>query len=114
MSDPNGRDASTQLPEDVAFGYGMSVHKAQGSQFRFVIMLVERGTKNVGVVQGSNVYTGVSRAREDVYIVGDPDEFVQAATTSEIPRETLIAGLLTKDCSPQSSNRLSPSARTIG
>lgn len=94
MSDPNGGDANAQLPEDIAFGYGMSVHKAQGSQFRFVIMLVERGTRNVGVVQGSNVYTGVSRARDEVFIVGDPEEFVRAATTSEIPRVTLLADLL--------------------
>jgi exodeoxyribonuclease V alpha subunit len=94
MQNPDGRDAQAQLPEDIAFGYALSVHKAQGSQFRFVIMLAERGYKGAGVVQGSNVYTGISRAREQVIIVGQPDDFTQAASTDEIPRETLLKDLL--------------------
>jgi hypothetical protein len=88
--------AHSQLPEGIEFGYALSVHKAQGSQFDFVIMLAERGYKGAGVVQGSNVYTGISRARKQIIIVGQPDDFVQAAATSEIPRETLLKGLLMK------------------
>jgi ATP-dependent exoDNAse (exonuclease V) alpha subunit len=85
--------AHSQLPEGVEFGSAFSIHKAQGSQFDFVIMLAERGY-NKGIVQGSNVYTGISRARKQIIIVGQLDDFVQAATTAEIPRETLLAGLL--------------------
>jgi hypothetical protein len=92
--DARRMDASAQLPEGIAFGYALSVHKAQGSQFRYVIMLAERGYKGAGVVQGSNVYTGISRAREQVIIVGEPDDFTQAASTDEIPRETLLKDLL--------------------
>jgi ATP-dependent exoDNAse (exonuclease V) alpha subunit len=85
--------AHSQLPEGTEFGSAFSIHKAQGSQFDFVIMLAERGY-NKGVVQGSNVYTGISRARKQIIIVGQLDDFVQAAATSEIPRETLLKGLL--------------------
>jgi exodeoxyribonuclease V alpha subunit len=93
MNDPDG-NATAQLPEHVSFGYAMSTHKAQGSQFDFVIVMAEKGYRNYGVVQGSNVYTAVSRARKKVFIVGEPEDFARAATTEEAPRETLLKILL--------------------
>jgi ATP-dependent exoDNAse (exonuclease V) alpha subunit len=96
LTNESAFSARSQLPEGVEFGYALSVHKAQGSQFDFVILLAERGYKGAGVVQGSNVYTGISRARKQVIIVGQPDDFVQAAATGETPRETLLKGLLAR------------------
>lgn len=98
MADPEG-DVSAQLPEHVSFGYAMSTHKAQGSQFDYVIVMAERGYERYGVVQGSNVYTAVSRARKKVFIVGAPQDFVQAATVGETPRKTLLEQLLVKTAS---------------
>jgi exodeoxyribonuclease V alpha subunit len=95
MSDPDG-DASAQLPEDFLFGYGMSTHKAQGSQFDFVIVMAERGFRGHGVSQGSNFYTAVSRARKKVFIVGKLADFAHGATTEETRRDTLLKILLGK------------------
>jgi exodeoxyribonuclease V alpha subunit len=93
MNDPGG-NAEAQLPENVLFGYALSTHKAQGSQFDYVIVMAEKGYRNYGVVQGSNVYTAVSRARKKVFIVGKPEDFAQAARTEETPRETLLERVL--------------------
>jgi energy-coupling factor transporter ATP-binding protein EcfA2 len=94
MRNPDGEGADSQLPENVAFGYALSTHKAQGSQFDYVILMAERGSGRFGVVQGSNVYTAVSRARKKVFIVGKLGDFAHAATTDEIPRKTLLLSLL--------------------
>jgi exodeoxyribonuclease V alpha subunit len=75
-------------------GYAMSVHKAQGSQFRTVIVTTERGYSKGGVVQKSSVYTACSRARDRLIIVGNFDDLAHAAKTPEIARETLLLGLL--------------------
>jgi exodeoxyribonuclease V alpha subunit len=96
MENSDGGTASAQLPEGVEFGYALSIHKAQGSQFKHVIILAERGNKNFGIVQRSNIYTGVSRAREHVTIVGSDDDFVKACATDETPRETILASLLAR------------------
>ncbi|MFZ0494420.1 MAG: ATP-dependent RecD-like DNA helicase [Methylocella sp.] len=84
-----------KLPEGVAFGYAMSVHKAQGSQFSHVIATTERGSKAVGIVQKSSIYTACSRARNRLTVIGDVGDFVQASLTPEIPRKTLLKELLT-------------------
>ncbi len=89
MANPDG-DASAQLPEDVLFGYAMSTHKAQGSQFDYVIIMTERGYSKHGVIQGSNIYTAVSRARKKVFIIGDVSDFAHGAATPETPRMTLL------------------------
>jgi ATP-dependent exoDNAse (exonuclease V) alpha subunit len=93
MKNPDG-DALAQLPEHIAFGYAMSTHKAQGSQFKYVIVLAERGYAKHGVVQGSNIYTATSRAQERAFIIGKLEDFCQAATTTEIQRVTLLEKLL--------------------
>lgn len=53
--------------EEFAFGYGLTVHKAQGSQFREVVILDESH-----VFRGDRwkwLYTGITRAIESVCIV---------------------------------------------
>jgi hypothetical protein len=90
----DGFDASGCLPNGTAHGYAMSVHKGQGSQFKIVILVVERGNPRYGIVQRSNVYTGTSRAIEKLVIVGNFDDYVQAALTPDLPRNTLLCDLL--------------------
>jgi ATP-dependent exoDNAse (exonuclease V) alpha subunit len=87
---------AAMLPNGFSFGYAMSVHKAQGSQFRTVIMVTARGAKNVGIVQSSSIYTACSRAREHLVILGDMNEFVHAACTPEKQRRTYLETLAPK------------------
>ena len=90
----DGLDANACLPDGVAFGYAMSVHKGQGSQFKAVIVSAERGNAQFGIVQRSNVYTAVSRGVERVVLIGDFDDFVHAALAPDLPRNTLLRDLL--------------------
>jgi ATP-dependent exoDNAse (exonuclease V) alpha subunit len=88
------RDATSCLPDGTAFGRAMSVHKGQGSQFPMVIVPTEVGYPKFGIVQRSIIYTAVSRGVDRLVIVGNFDDLVQAARTPDLPRNTLLRGLL--------------------
>jgi ATP-dependent exoDNAse (exonuclease V) alpha subunit len=89
-----GLDATGCLPDGTDFGYALSTHKAQGSQFEHVIVVAEPGYDKYGIVQRSNIYTAVSRAVDHVTIVGPLDDFISAVDADDIPRRTLLLGLL--------------------
>jgi ATP-dependent exoDNAse (exonuclease V) alpha subunit len=76
------------MPEGFAFGYAMSVHKAQGSQFQHVIVVTAPGGR---FVQRPSLYTAISRARQSLTIVGDEDEFWSAAIKDASRRTTLLS-----------------------
>lgn len=52
------------------FGYAMTVHKAQGSQARRVILFEERFPRMDDEQWRRWLYTGVTRAEEELYIIG--------------------------------------------
>ncbi len=76
------------MPEGFAFGYAMSVHKAQGSQFQHVIVVTAAADR---FVQRPSLYTAISRARQSLTIVGDEDEFWSAAIKDAPRRVTLLS-----------------------
>ena len=51
------------------FGYALTVHKAQGSQAKRVILFEERFTKMDDEAWRRWLYTGVTRAEEELYII---------------------------------------------
>jgi len=53
------------------FGYGLTVHKAQGSQAKRVLVFEERFTKMDQDEWQRWLYTAVTRAEEELYIVGN-------------------------------------------
>jgi exodeoxyribonuclease V alpha subunit len=57
------------LREFVELGYAMTVHKAQGSEFDSIAIVLPE--KPVAVLTRELVYTAVSRSRTSVVIVGD-------------------------------------------
>jgi exodeoxyribonuclease V alpha subunit len=58
------------LRERLALCYAMTVHKAQGSEFaRVALVLPDR---DIPLLSREVLYTGVSRSRHSVVIVGDP------------------------------------------
>jgi len=77
-------------PEGTAFGYAMTAHKAQGSQFQVVILITARPDR---FVSWASLYTAASRARERLFIVGDEAEFV-ASVGREPPRRRTLLGEL--------------------
>jgi len=53
------------------FGYALTVHKAQGSQAEKVILFEERFSKMSDDMWRRWLYTGVTRAVSELYIIGD-------------------------------------------
>lgn len=53
------------------FGYALTVHKAQGSQARRVVLFAERFKQQTEEMWRRWLYTGVTRAEEELYIFGD-------------------------------------------
>jgi exodeoxyribonuclease-5 len=52
------------------FGYALTVHKAQGSQAKRVILFEERFSKMDDEMWRRWLYTGVTRAEEELFIIG--------------------------------------------
>lgn len=55
-------------------GYAISIHKAQGSEFDTVIMPITSSFKRM--LYNKLVYTGVTRAKKSLVIVGDSNSFI--------------------------------------
>lgn len=55
-------------------GYAISIHKAQGSEFSTVIMPITSSFKRM--LYNKLVYTGVTRAKKSLILVGDPNSFI--------------------------------------
>ena len=67
------------LRESVALAYAMTVHKAQGSEFDSIAIVLPE--KPVAVLTRELIYTAVSRARTSVVIVGDEATLNDAIAT---------------------------------
>ena len=59
-----------ELGDRFDFGYALTVHKAQGSQARTVVLFEERFQKSDDDQWRRWLYTAVTRARENLYIIG--------------------------------------------
>lgn len=55
-------------------GYAISIHKAQGSEFSTVVMPITSSFKRM--LYNKLVYTGVTRAKKSLVLVGDPNSFI--------------------------------------
>lgn len=55
-------------------GYAISIHKAQGSEFSTVLMPITPSFKRM--LYNKLVYTGVTRAKKSLILVGDPNSFI--------------------------------------
>jgi len=65
--------------EDMSFvrhAYAISIHKSQGSEFLHVIMPVSRSYNKM--LYNKLIYTGVSRAKKSLVVIGEKNAFVNA------------------------------------
>ncbi len=67
------------LREFVELGYAMTVHKAQGSEFDSIAIVLPE--KPIALLTRELIYTAVSRSRTSVVIVGDEATLNQAIAT---------------------------------
>jgi exodeoxyribonuclease V alpha subunit len=62
--------------DDIRLGYAISIHKAQGSEFDIVILPMDLSYNRM--LYRKLIYTGVTRAKKSLMIVGSPDAFKKA------------------------------------
>lgn len=75
--------------------WAMTVHKAQGSEYRSVIhCLTPQGARVFG---RAHLYTAVTRARESLVVVTTPQAWAVAVGAESENRHTRLAGLLRAD-----------------
>jgi ATP-dependent exoDNAse (exonuclease V) alpha subunit len=54
-------------------GYALSCHKAQGSEFPFVYIMVDEYPGARSICDASWVMTAISRAKQECYLIGNPE-----------------------------------------
>ena len=75
----------SDMLEHLVLGYCVTIHKSQGSEWRYVIEICSREHKFMNTKP--LVYTGVTRAKEKLIIAGDLDIFL--GSSNKMPREVL-------------------------
>ena len=74
---------------DIDLAYCMTVHKSQGSEYKVVIEVVS--TSHPTMLTRKIVYTGITRARQYICLVGQKEALDIAINTSVVePRHTLL------------------------
>ena len=66
----------------IKHGYAISIHKAQGSEFKLVILPIIFSYRIM--LYKKIIYTAVTRARNNLTIIGDPSSFVYAVNNENV------------------------------
>jgi exodeoxyribonuclease V alpha subunit len=86
----------TYTPKDfinITHGYAISIHKSQGGEFKLVIIPFTPSFKRM--LYNKLVYTAVTRAKEKLILIGDPNSFVYGVNNDYIEnRKTTLKELL--------------------
>jgi len=94
MDDTNEEVAiSKPLLDSVEAGYCITLHKAQGSQFKRVIVALN----NTKMLDRAWLYTAITRSEDEIHIVGTRERFEQAvrSLSAHHIRKTHLSKLLT-------------------
>jgi ATP-dependent exoDNAse (exonuclease V) alpha subunit len=76
---------------NASFAYAITVHKAQGSECRRVFLLLH--DCHAAMCSRELIYTAITRAAEELYVVMPPKMLAKAASKPRIKGDTLIAKL---------------------
>lgn len=80
----------------IKHGYAISVHKAQGSEFEIVIMPIIKDYRLM--LYRKLVYTGITRAKRSLILLGDPASFAKAVyNEGNKERKTNLKKILTEN-----------------
>lgn len=75
--------------QKITLAYACSIHKSQGSEFQMVILpLVNQYGR---MLQRKLLYTAVTRSRDFLILLGEPDAFVRAIESQTLERQTTLA-----------------------
>ena len=71
----------------ILLGYAITIHKAQGSEWRKVFLAFHQS--HAKMMQRELLYTAVTRAREELYIICEPESLVKGIKSQRIKGDTL-------------------------
>jgi len=77
----------------LTLNYACSVHKTQGSEYQNVIFVIENGINNF-FLNKKLIYTAITRAKKNLYLVGDLNTLIQGIQKPGIKRKTGLIGRL--------------------
>ncbi|MBR4262626.1 MAG: ATP-dependent RecD-like DNA helicase [Bacilli bacterium] len=81
--------------QNIKHGYAISIHKSQGSEFKTVVIPVVKEYRNM--LYRKLFYTGITRAKEKLFIVGDINSLKNASlNNNQDIRRSTIKELLSK------------------
>lgn len=78
--------------QDLDLAYALTIHKSQGSEFPCVVLVIQ--SEHVFMHHRNLFYTGVTRARKSVVIVGDPEGMARCVKRGEIDRRRTFLSVL--------------------
>lgn len=79
--------------DDLMLSYAMTVHKAQGSEFPYIIMVVS--SEHSFMLRRKLLYTGITRAKKKLFLIGSQVSFSRGIKELEDRRNTKLLKLLT-------------------
>ena len=83
--------------DDLVLSYAVSVHKSQGSEYPVIIMPVI--TQHYILLQRNLLYTGITRAKRMVVLVGTPKALAIAVGNNKVEtRYSHLSGRLQELC----------------
>lgn len=68
-------------------GYALTVHKSQGSEWRKVFFCLHQ--THAAMISRELLYTGVTRAREELYVICEPETFTNGINSQRVKGNTL-------------------------
>jgi len=71
----------------ILHGYALTVHKSQGSEWRKVFLCFHHS--HATMIARELLYTGITRAREELYIICEPETFTKGIKSQRIKGNTL-------------------------
>lgn len=72
---------------NLLFGYALTIHKSQGSQWPKVYCIFHNShNRNL---QRELLYTAITRAQKELYVICEPETFIQGVTSQHIVGNTL-------------------------
>ena len=72
----------------ITLAYCTSIHKSQGSEFPIVILPLVKQFQRM--LQRNLIYTAITRAKQSLVLIGDPDAFVMAIQNVTEHRDTQL------------------------
>ena len=67
--------------DELVLAYATTIHKAQGSEYPIIVMPFSM--QHFGILQRNLLYTGVTRAKRALVLVGDKEAVGYAATKNQ-------------------------------